>query len=319
MNLITSFCNRLKPTRALCSAASLIGLLLAATPVLQAQQQPGEAGSGVRTVAVAPLQVPPSLAQALKTPAEREALQLFADLVHQDVIASLTKVPGLQVVQRQDLSKILDEQNLGQSGNVSAETAARVGRLLGANILMVVDLRQFDFMRRETRSVAINRDIVTVSLDAAAYLNSYDTSTGALIAAVSSSGKAVDTQQYFINSQQQGGFNRTAITEAARDVAGNLVSSLSTSLFPPRVVAVTGKQVTLSRGTGYFDNGDLVDLLYVGNELKDPDTGVSLGREEVLIGQGKVIRVSPQTAILTLVEDNGVAVGQIARKAGAAQ
>lgn len=306
------------------AALALTATLLPAAASAQQQQtgsllQPPAEGAAtaakpanaVRTIAVVPLEAPVSLMQNLQTQAERDALKLFADLVHKDIIAALSKVSGFQVVQRQDLSKILAEQELGQSGNVDPATAARIGKLIGADVIATVDLRQFDFMKRETHSAAISRDIVTVSLDAGAYLSLYDSSTGALLASSSGSGKGVDTQQYFANSQRQGGFNRVVVTNVSQEVANALVGATSATLFPARVVAVTGKQVTLSRGAGYFTVGQTIDIMHLGSELKDPDTGASLGREEVLIGKAKVIRVTPQTAAATLTEDNGVSVGAL--------
>lgn len=276
--------------------------------------QSGQAQAKVRTVAVAPVDVPAALAQTLHSPAERESLRLFVDLVHKEIISNLNRSGTFQIVQRQDLSKILAEQDLGQSGNVNPQTAARIGELIGAQVLATVDLLQFDYMLRETHSAAINRNIVTVSLDTSANLTLLDTTTGALLASATGEGKAAETKQYFANSQQQGGFDRVPVTDAARQIVDNLVNALTTELFPTRVVAVTGKQATLNRGTGNFKNGDIVDIVQLGAELRDPDTGRSLGREEVLIGHGKVVRVTAQTTTITLTEDNGVQPGQVAIK-----
>jgi hypothetical protein len=50
--------------------------------------------------------------------------------------ANLSAVPELIMVERADLEKILGEQELGLSGTVSADTAARVGQLTGAKVLV---------------------------------------------------------------------------------------------------------------------------------------------------------------------------------------
>lgn len=50
--------------------------------------------------------------------------------------AKLTAAPNLALVERQELDKILGEQELGLSGTVTANTAAKVGQLTGAQVLI---------------------------------------------------------------------------------------------------------------------------------------------------------------------------------------
>jgi len=50
--------------------------------------------------------------------------------------ADLSAAPELYLVERQELAKLLGEQELGLSGLVSSETAAKVGTLTGAKVLI---------------------------------------------------------------------------------------------------------------------------------------------------------------------------------------
>src|SRR6266487_703055 len=59
-------------------------------------------------------------------------LHLISDLV----TANLSAEPQLVIVDRAALAKILREQALGLSGNISPEAAAKVGQLTGAKILV---------------------------------------------------------------------------------------------------------------------------------------------------------------------------------------
>lgn len=58
------------------------------------------------------------------------------------VISDLSKVESLRVVERMRLQALLAEMQLGQTGIVDARTAPRVGRLLGADKLIVGSLAQ---------------------------------------------------------------------------------------------------------------------------------------------------------------------------------
>ena len=50
--------------------------------------------------------------------------------------ANLSSEPGLIMVERVELEKVLGEQELGLSGTVSTDTAARIGHLTGAKVLV---------------------------------------------------------------------------------------------------------------------------------------------------------------------------------------
>ncbi len=56
----------------------------------------------------------------------------IADLL----INELAQNPGIRLVERENIQKLLDEQNLGRDGRVEAATAAQLGKLLGAKHLV---------------------------------------------------------------------------------------------------------------------------------------------------------------------------------------
>ncbi|HTR21035.1 MAG TPA: CsgG/HfaB family protein [Gemmatimonadales bacterium] len=55
------------------------------------------------------------------------------------LIAELAANPALRLVERDNVQKLLDEQNLAASGRVDAQTAAKVGKLVGARYAIVGD------------------------------------------------------------------------------------------------------------------------------------------------------------------------------------
>ena len=65
--------------------------------------------------------------------------------------ATLSAEPGLIMVERAELEKVLGEQELGLSGTVSADTAAKVGNLTGAKVLVTGRVFKVD---KETMIVA---------------------------------------------------------------------------------------------------------------------------------------------------------------------
>jgi hypothetical protein len=96
-----------------------------------------------------------------------------------------------------------------------------------------------------------------------------------------------------------------AATQGVADVA-----------FPARILAKTGKIVTINRGDGTgIAAGQLWEVFALGEELTDPDTGASLGREEVKVGQVRIQRVTARTAQGEVSgEDLGIDRGAIVRR-----
>lgn len=65
-----------------------------------------------------------------------EAVHTLGPKVASLINASLSAEPQLAVVERAELDKALGEQELGLSGTVSPDTAAKVGKLIGAQVLV---------------------------------------------------------------------------------------------------------------------------------------------------------------------------------------
>jgi len=102
---------------------SLLSLLLAA-PALVPAAQSAPAGEPPLTVAVFDFES--------KDEAVRDLGPKVATLLN----ANLSAEPQLITVERAELEKVLGEQELGLSGTVSPDTAAKVGHLTGAKVLV---------------------------------------------------------------------------------------------------------------------------------------------------------------------------------------
>jgi TolB-like protein len=85
------------------------------------------------------------------------------------MISELAANPAARVVEREEIQKLLEEQNLGASGRVDPQTAARIGKLVGARYVVVGTFIDFygDF-RVDARLVNVETsEIVKVEKDQA--------------------------------------------------------------------------------------------------------------------------------------------------------
>ena len=72
------------------------------------------------------------------------------------LISELSANPAARLVERETLQKLIDEQNLGASGRVTPETAAKIGKVVGARYVVLGNFIDFygDF-RVDVRLVSV--------------------------------------------------------------------------------------------------------------------------------------------------------------------
>ncbi len=116
---------------------------------------------------------------------------------------------------------------------------------------------------------------------------------------------------------EDGDLSDSLLTEMSRNMAEKIANKVVDVVYPARVLGVAGPQVTIARGEGSgIAVGQLWEIFAVGEEMVDPDTGASLGREEVPVGKVRVTRVNPKFSTGKIEGENlGIAKGAVARRA----
>jgi len=70
--------------------------------------------------------------------------QNIAVRISDKLVTALLGLGTCQVIERSQLQKILYEQNLGSQGRIDASTAARIGKVLGVDALILGNVSAFD-------------------------------------------------------------------------------------------------------------------------------------------------------------------------------
>lgn len=280
-------------------------LLLVATPLaLQAKE----------TLGVSPVVASPSLLQSVKEAGSNVALGRVMDSLDVQLLQALNETGRFTIVERQNLQPILQEQAIGASGNIAPDTAAAAFRLTGADYLLILGIDDFQDFVDSATFANISREIERRKVRIGGVARLYNTATGTLRSSVAVSVEETDVQEYFTMGQRQGDTTQAIYSAIARLMASQVANGLADSLYPARVLAKTGNQITLNRGEGTGIAPGQVWLVFAtGEEMIDPDTGESLGQEEIMLGSAEIVRVSARTAQAILSEDNGVAQGHILR------
>ena len=108
-------------------ARSLLAVL-SVLPVLLAAQQRGDTRPGI---AVLPFNNGGSYGQG------KEDFEALERGIAGMMISELSANPAARVVEREQIQRLLDEQNLGAQNRVDAATAAKIGKLVGARYMVM--------------------------------------------------------------------------------------------------------------------------------------------------------------------------------------
>lgn len=233
----------------------------------------------------------------VKTPIPDASWQIGEGLTEM-LTSELFKTGRFIMVERAALTDIVKEQELGQTGLVRKETAAKVGELLGAQLLITGAVTEFEAqssgggggigyggfaLKLQTQNAHVGVDIRLV-----------DSSTGQILKSFNADAKAQSTGLGFAADIQgvvfgSDAFQKTPLGQAAREAMYKAVMFIIQEM---DLVPWTGRVVQVKDGHVYVNAGANVNLkpgvklaAYVkGEDLIDPATGLNLGSKDSLVG-----------------------------------
>jgi TolB-like protein len=221
----------------------------------------------------------------------------------------LVNTRKFNVVDRKRLDRIRSEQKFGRSGLVDAGTRARIGKILGAEYLVmgtvtdysVAPPREMAYGSGWTRPVRISVEVQVV-----------DSSSGQIVSAKKSVGTA---QSRVSDPNAAGRIPREALEKAAEEVANDAVIRILSAAYPIKIVDVSGDEVRLNRGEGGgVEVGSVLRCFAPGKKLIDPDTKESLGTSEIPAGSVRVTEVLAKVSVARVLENSGLAAGNSCRE-----
>lgn len=238
---------------------------------------------------------------------------------------TLVQSGKFRVIEREQLQHVLKEQDFGQSGRVTEQTAPQLGKLLGVSAVVYGSVSAFGYMASDTGGSipgkiggAFSKTTARVSID----VRMIDTNTGEIILAdtadkeKSQMGLKLSTQDFSFG--HEGKFDETLVGKATRQAIEELVDKITESLqdvpWTGRIVKASGPKVYLNAGSETGVTAGMEFSVYsMGEELIDPVTGLSLGAEEDYVGRIKADEVKEKYAICAIVDGEGFDAGQVVR------
>ena len=233
------------------------------------------------------------------------------------LVSALADTKKYTLIEREKLEAVLAEQKLGASGAVTAQTAAKIGRLLGAQYIVTGAVTEFGVKDSKMGvgglekvlpfggGAKVSKNTARAAID----VRAIDTTTGQIAAAAkgegSKSSAEISGNLSIAPSFDFGkeGFDETIIGKAARNAVDQVARELSAKFDESgpsavKIIKITGDQVYINSGSADGEKvGNVYNIFRVGEEMIDPDTGESLGAEEEKVGKAKIVKVTPKYSV----------------------
>jgi curli biogenesis system outer membrane secretion channel CsgG len=233
----------------------------------------------------------------VKTPIPDESWKIGEGLTEM-LTSELFKTDRFIMVERAALADIVKEQELGQTGLVRSGTAAKVGELLGAQLLVAGAVTEFESQSSGGGggvgyagfSLKLQMSNAHVGID----IRLVDSSTGQILKSHNASGTAKTTSIGFgatVEGVQFGSdaFQKTPLGEATREAIFKavlfIIAEMDVLPWTGRVVQIKGKDVYVNAGSNVnLKPGLILAASTKGEDLIDPATGLSLGSQDARVG-----------------------------------
>ncbi|MEX0777960.1 MAG: CsgG/HfaB family protein [Phycisphaeraceae bacterium] len=269
-----------------------------------------------KTLAISDVKIAKTLNESVKDEGKKASLGRVSEAMDSQMIDRFQQTRKFKIIARSDLDSLLKEQGLADSGNVDTTdpNAAKSFMIKGVEFLLITTIDDFQDFNEEANFAAIGEKATKRVIRLSAIGKLYNSTTGELLESTNlqiSNKDIVSKRNY---STTDGKLSDALLLKTARDMADKMANRVADVIFPAKIIALTGQQVTINRGDGTdIAVGQVWIVHKLGEMLKDPDTGEVLGREELQIGKIRVTSVQPKMSKGEIIEGNGVTTGDLLR------
>lgn len=206
---------------------------------------------------------------------------------------SLVKSRKFNVLERDYLRKVIDENKITESEWAKPGEEQRIGKLLVSDYLVIGHI---DSLQKKETPVNIGltgEHTVREIYDFKIHFNITEVKSGKVVFAQHMQRK-LNTRD-IPASERRDMVPSDYIMKLFEPVAIEAANLILEGIFPIKVASINGDVVTLNRGEGSgLKIGDKLNVFNIGGTVKDPDTGEILGSEEVKIAEIEITSVQPK-------------------------
>ncbi len=248
------------------------------------------------------------------------------------LVEELVKGGAYSVIERKALDKLLAEQNFSNSDRADPASAARIGRLLGVDAIIVGSITQFGRDDQQIGLGGFGRSMGKYGLGGTSVRKAkavvavtarlVNVETGEILAVATGNGESKRSGTSLLGAGGSGGsagggvvdmrstnFANTILGEATRHAVDELAKQLTANSSRIEVMArpieglvadVSGNTLVINVGTrAGVKPGMTLTVRRVGREIKDPATGRVIRRVEDTLGSLTITEADEESAVGT--------------------
>lgn len=255
------------------------------------------------------------------------------------LITRLVQDGSVIVIERNAINKLLAEQNLTNSDRTDPRTAAKLGRILGVDAIILGSVTKYDFDDKTSRSggrpgfmgFGASSPKIKQDLNAHVEINARVVSPDTAEVLTVSQGEGlierkekVDYVEMANLMEGRGERHDSLMSEALDKAVSQVTAELEQSLpkIPVHAVGINGLVADASDsgrlilnvgGRNGVKQGERLQVWRAGKEIRDPATGRVLTREDILLGEAVVSTVNDGFSIASYKGTQAVKVGDIVK------
>lgn len=252
-----------------------------------------------------------------------------------NLTTELVKSNKFSMIERQQLDLVMAEQNLGASGRLNTQTAAKIGKILGVQIIIVGSVTDFGVSGWGGNVPQVGKwkwgsGIGGKMVSGKANLNCrmIDTTTAEILAAFEASGSKKFGKGSFSGADFGKSYDSGTVSKVLAKAIDNLAIQIiegsgditpsvgsASGIVEGKIALVSGSKVYTTLGSySGVKVGDLLTVYRVGKEIRDPDTDELLDVETEDVGTLLVTEVKAKTSIGAAKSGGGFKKGDLVKR-----
>jgi TolB-like protein len=220
-------------------------------------------------------------------------------LITDSLVAELSKNSKLNVIDRDDLTAILNEQGLSRMGLLAKDNAAQLGRISGINYIVTGSIS--DSHITDQSNVAADKAKINIIV----FWKILDTTSGSVVFADTTNGivnkvRGKDKKGKKIWKVEFSEYTKTA-KAVSQKISDILDKNLNESPIPVHIASIDGNIVYIDAGSNkQVIPGQVFTVYKDGKAVCNPKTGEVLGVQHKLVCQITITSVENKMSIGTV-------------------
>ena len=214
------------------------------------------------------------------------------DLLISTVSESIVASRRFDVLNRNNEAAFNQEKSFILGADAAQGEVARLGQAGGADYLVLAEIQSLSVANNQRETIALTGEVLVRS-----------SASGILkLQVMEFSSRKVKwsaSEKFVGNFGGSSSVSNESLIKMIAGAADKLVEKMVVSIYPIQIVKVVpGGMAVINRGEGSVNKGESYAIFLMGEELKDPQSGESLGAMEMDAGTGKITDVKPKFSFL---------------------